>query len=173
LLAPRVRFVGVYQQKEQYTRLGTKDLNQFYDPVHLVEFYRYIRFFPDGGVLYIISVKKLLKEQILKFMDSQRLVNKVNGENIMRGEYIIKEEKAFIKLYSPTDTIYEVELRIGGSDLGKFDRMQLIDHKRRSLGYDVAQSIKSKGHQNKKFKFIPVPEFRVDIENSLIRGVTN
>lgn len=29
--------------------------DQFYRPVHLVEYYRYIRFFPDGTVLVMTS----------------------------------------------------------------------------------------------------------------------
>jgi len=58
LQAPRVRFTGYYFQKEKYIRLGTKGLDQFYDPVHLIEYYRYFRFYPDGFVIHIVSAKK-------------------------------------------------------------------------------------------------------------------
>lgn len=45
LKAPRINFFGVYKRKEKYLKLGKKDANPFYI---LVEFYRYIRFLPNG-----------------------------------------------------------------------------------------------------------------------------
>ncbi|KAG7511468.1 F-box only protein 9 [Solea senegalensis] len=51
LQRPRVRFDGVYISKTSYIRQGEQSLDGFYRPWHQVEFYRYLRFFPDGHVL--------------------------------------------------------------------------------------------------------------------------
>lgn len=46
-----VIIVGVYIGKSSYIRQGEQSLDTFYSPWHLVEYYRYIRFFPDGSCL--------------------------------------------------------------------------------------------------------------------------
>jgi len=45
---PHVVFNGVYISKATYVRQGEQSLDSFYSPWHLVEYFRYIRFFPDG-----------------------------------------------------------------------------------------------------------------------------
>jgi F-box protein 9 len=40
--------LGVYISRATYIRQGEQSLDTFYSPWHLVEYYRYIRFFPDG-----------------------------------------------------------------------------------------------------------------------------
>ncbi|CAF0868647.1 unnamed protein product [Didymodactylos carnosus] len=47
----RVCFNGVYISRATYIRQGEQSLDTFYSPWHLVEYYRYIRFFPDGIVI--------------------------------------------------------------------------------------------------------------------------
>lgn len=39
---------GCYISKLSYVRPGEKSLDNFYRPFHVVEYYRYVRFFPDG-----------------------------------------------------------------------------------------------------------------------------
>mmetsp|Transcript_36659 Transcript_36659/g.32853 ORF Transcript_36659/g.32853 Transcript_36659/m.32853 type:complete len:87 (-) Transcript_36659:8-268(-) len=62
--APRLRFGGVYCMKEKYIRPGVKDLTGFYKPYHVIEFFRYLRFYPDGFVVSYICNKKLKKEKV-------------------------------------------------------------------------------------------------------------
>lgn len=45
---PHLLFHGCYICKCSYTRPGEKSLDGFYRPWHVVEYYRYARFFPDG-----------------------------------------------------------------------------------------------------------------------------
>lgn len=40
--------LGVYISRASYVRQGEQSLDSFYSPWHLVEYYRYLRFFPDG-----------------------------------------------------------------------------------------------------------------------------
>ncbi|XP_017139970.1 F-box only protein 9 [Drosophila miranda] len=52
----RVNFSGCYISKTTYLRMGENSFqDQFYRPVQLVEYYRYIRFMPDGKVLMMTS----------------------------------------------------------------------------------------------------------------------
>lgn len=44
----RSNFLGVYISRATYIRQGEQSLDSFYSPWHLVEYYRYLRFFPDG-----------------------------------------------------------------------------------------------------------------------------
>uniref|UniRef100_H0WX90 F-box only protein n=1 Tax=Otolemur garnettii TaxID=30611 RepID=H0WX90_OTOGA len=52
---PRVRFDGVYISKTTYIRQGEQSLDGFYRAWHQVEYYRYIRFFPDGSVMMLTT----------------------------------------------------------------------------------------------------------------------
>ncbi|XP_019952532.2 F-box only protein 9 isoform X2 [Paralichthys olivaceus] len=55
LQRPHVRFDGVYISKTSYIRQGEQSLDGFYRAWHHVEFYRYLRFFPDGKVMMLTT----------------------------------------------------------------------------------------------------------------------
>ncbi|EHB04665.1 F-box only protein 9 [Heterocephalus glaber] len=52
---PHVRFDGVYISKTTYIHQGEQSLDGFYRAWHQVEYYRYIRFFPDGYVMMMTT----------------------------------------------------------------------------------------------------------------------
>jgi F-box protein 9 len=52
---PHLRFNGCYISKSSYFRDGEKSLDQCYRPYHIVEYFRYIRFFPEGQVLMLTT----------------------------------------------------------------------------------------------------------------------
>ncbi|CAA9995472.1 unnamed protein product [Nesidiocoris tenuis] len=53
---PRLHFGGCYISKTTYIRHGENSFqDQFYRPWHLVEYYRYLRFFADGRVLMLTT----------------------------------------------------------------------------------------------------------------------
>ncbi|XP_016838278.1 F-box only protein 9 [Nasonia vitripennis] len=53
---PRLRYNGCYVSKTTYIRHGENSFqDQFYRPWHLVEYFRYLRFFPEGRVLMLTS----------------------------------------------------------------------------------------------------------------------
>uniref|UniRef100_A0A2K6EPT3 F-box only protein n=1 Tax=Propithecus coquereli TaxID=379532 RepID=A0A2K6EPT3_PROCO len=47
--------IGVYISKTTYIRQGEQSLDGFYRAWHQVEYYRYIRFFPDGSVMMLTT----------------------------------------------------------------------------------------------------------------------
>ncbi|XP_020291557.1 F-box only protein 9 isoform X1 [Pseudomyrmex gracilis] len=56
LQRPRLRYNGCYISKISYIRDGENNFqDRFYRPWHLVEYFRYLRFFPEGKVLMLTS----------------------------------------------------------------------------------------------------------------------
>jgi F-box protein 9 len=51
----RLNFDGVYISKTAYARAGEQSLDNFYRPWHLVEYFRYFRFFSDGNVVFLTT----------------------------------------------------------------------------------------------------------------------
>lgn len=88
---PRVCFHGCYISKTSYVRYGERSFqDQFYRPVHLVEYYRYMRFFPDGSVLMITSTDE--PAQVVG-----KLQNK-NRNDILRGHYRYSDNIIIVEL---------------------------------------------------------------------------
>lgn len=63
LQRPHLRFDGVYICRMTYVRQGEQSyIDQTYKPWYLVEYYRFIRVFPDGGCdlsyIYLWSLRK-------------------------------------------------------------------------------------------------------------------
>jgi F-box protein 9 len=55
---PRIRFTGVYISTVNYTRPGgaSSYANATWnDPIHIVTYFRYLRFYPDGSVISLLS----------------------------------------------------------------------------------------------------------------------
>ncbi|ERL94039.1 F-box only protein 9 [Dendroctonus ponderosae] len=87
---PRLNFNGVYISKTTYIRHGENSFqDQFYRPWHLVSYFRYLRFFPEGMVLMLTSSD-----------DPALCVNQLKTRNarapVMVGYYRLKEDKVTI-----------------------------------------------------------------------------
>lgn len=55
---PRIRFTGIYISTVNYTRAGATSSFQnvsWNSPIHIVTYYRYLRFYPDGSVASLLS----------------------------------------------------------------------------------------------------------------------
>lgn len=57
---PRIRYTGVYISTVNYTRPGGASASQFTwnSPVHIVTYYRYLRFFRDGSVISLLTTSE-------------------------------------------------------------------------------------------------------------------
>ena len=51
---------GCYISKCVYYRAGEKSLDCYYRPYHRVEYYRYVRFFPEGMINNSVCMKLFL-----------------------------------------------------------------------------------------------------------------
>ncbi|KAJ5723509.1 hypothetical protein N7488_001544 [Penicillium malachiteum] len=54
---PRIRFTGIYISTVNYTRPGAQSTQTvtWNTPIHIVTYYRYLRFYPDGTVVSLLS----------------------------------------------------------------------------------------------------------------------
>lgn len=72
---PRIRFTGIYISTVNYTRPGAASAYQnvaWNSPIHIVTYYRYLRFYPDGTVVSLLSTVEPLE-----------LVPHISKENVM------------------------------------------------------------------------------------------
>jgi len=54
-----VIYLGVYISENTYVRTGEQSLDSFYKPFHLVVYYKFLRFFPDGKSVLSLSSYQL------------------------------------------------------------------------------------------------------------------
>lgn len=89
---PRICFEGCYISKTTYLRYGERNFqDQFYRPVHLIEYYRYMRFFTDGTVLMITSTEE--PSQIVAKLQNVYRKDLLRGRYRYRDNIIIAELK--------------------------------------------------------------------------------
>lgn len=79
---PRIRFTGVYISTVNYTRAGAASAYQsisWNSPIHIVTYYRYLRFYPDGTVISLLDtteprdvVPHISKENLIAARSSHR-----------------------------------------------------------------------------------------------------
>jgi len=98
LARPRVHFSGVYISKMRYIREGERGFqDENYRAWHVVEYRRFLRFFPSGQVIMAISSDD---EAII----SKQLNSKAGGANIpgaMMGQYRISDNVVVIVFHVP------------------------------------------------------------------------
>ena len=73
---PRIRFTGVYISTVNYTRPGGASASQatWNSPVHIVTYYRYLRFFRDGTVISLLTTNEPIEVVQHLTKDSLNLV---------------------------------------------------------------------------------------------------
>lgn len=82
----RLHFNGCYISKTTYIRHGENSFqDQFYRPWHIVEYYRYLRFFPEGKVLMLTT-----PEDPAQCISHLRYRNPRHG-GVLSGHYRIRE----------------------------------------------------------------------------------
>lgn len=84
---PHLLFDGCYISKVTYVRQGEQGLDNFYRPFHLVEYFRYIRFFPNGQVLMLVS-----PEDPLQTLPKLKNCNS-RAPGILKGGYRMADSK--------------------------------------------------------------------------------
>lgn len=75
-------------------------MSQSYAPVHIVEYYRYVRFWSDGTVSMVITTKKLKKQKVMQYFGTeQQNHNDLQStlKNVIRGEYVVDLDMIYIK----------------------------------------------------------------------------
>ncbi|KAI3442707.1 F-box domain-containing protein [Psidium guajava] len=121
LLRPRVRTDGLYVSRNTYIRTGVAEW-MVTNPVHVVCYFRYIRFFPSGKFLYKNSSQKV--KDVAKSMNFR--ASKMDG--VFRGHYILSDDKVEAALLYPgmRPTVLRIRLRLRGTTTGANNRMDML-----------------------------------------------
>ena len=192
LQVPRVSLKGYYVLREKYLKIGEKDFHQTYDPIIIVEYFRYLRFFDNGLVMMVISSMKMVKDKILKIFkkamnseDNDMIENPMNlflnqnkpknemKQTVLKGEYLRKEAKIFIKFCSKGSSVYEYELLIKSSQEGKNDKLIVEKKTDRELTTNfVRDDNDQRASGVKMFEFKRVEEFAEDCKDLRVKSVT-
>ncbi|XP_003384131.1 PREDICTED: F-box only protein 9-like [Amphimedon queenslandica] len=95
---PHVHFNGVYISRSLYVRTGERSLDRLYKPFHTVVYYRYIRFFTDGSVLYMTS-----PDSPSMVVNKLNKINEVGGA-LLSGYYTQSNDtiSIVVKRYDPS-----------------------------------------------------------------------
>ncbi|XP_050097733.1 F-box only protein 9 [Anopheles aquasalis] len=90
---PRVHFHGCYISRASYLRSGENSFqDQFYRPIQLVEYYRYVRFFADGQVLMLTTADEP-QQCVAKLKQRWPAQNE-----ILRGHYRLLNDEVIIAI---------------------------------------------------------------------------
>eukprot|EP01026_Neomeris_dumetosa_P028858 TRINITY_DN2337_c0_g1_i5.p1 TRINITY_DN2337_c0_g1~~TRINITY_DN2337_c0_g1_i5.p1 ORF type:complete len:305 (+),score=30.97 TRINITY_DN2337_c0_g1_i5:162-1076(+) len=121
---PHVRFEGIYVARNTYIRRGQIEFH-VRNPVHLVVYYRYIRFFPDGRLLYRTSPfpPNKMAQTMLRYPKTHIK----NHDTLMAGRYRLTGSKLQVAaLYSHSDrSELRMKLRLRSTMLGANNRIDI------------------------------------------------
>ncbi|KDR08236.1 F-box only protein 9 [Zootermopsis nevadensis] len=118
---PRLQFNGCYISKTTYVRNGENSFqDQFYRPWHIVEYYRYLRFFPEGLVLMLTT-----PDDPASSLGQLRYRISKNPA-VLSGNYHLLEDRVVLVLRRQDSTVkmavnnrYRGRRREGTQDLGE------------------------------------------------------
>ncbi|XP_022768175.1 F-box protein 7 isoform X3 [Durio zibethinus] len=121
LLRPRVRTDGLYVSRNTYVRAGVAEW-KITNPVHIVCYFRYMRFFPSGRFLYKNSSQKI--KDAAKFMNFRAS----KADCVFGGHYTLSEDKVEAAVLYPgmRPTVLRIRLRLRGTTVGANNRMDLL-----------------------------------------------
>ncbi|KAK8966771.1 F-box protein 7 [Platanthera guangdongensis] len=107
-------------KRNTYIRTGVAEW-KVTNPVHLVCYFRYLRFFQSGKFLYKISSQKV--KEVVKLMNHPSIANCA-----FKGHYTICGEQIEAVLLYPSArmTLLRMRLRIRGTTIGANNRLDII-----------------------------------------------
>ncbi|WCJ44359.1 F-box protein 7 [Euphorbia peplus] len=132
LVRPRIRTDGLYVSRNTYIRTGLREWT-VRNPVHLVCYYRYMRFFPSGRFLYKTSshtVKEVVK--CMNFRASKA------DDDVFSGRYTLTDDRVEAAFRYPglRPTLWKVSLRLRGTTPGANNRMDILSLVTRKVDSD-------------------------------------
>lgn len=121
LSRPRIRTDGLYVSRNTYIRAGIAEW-KVSNPVHVVCYFRYLRFYPSGRFLYKNSSQKV--KDVAKFMNFRAS----KAECVHSGHYTLSDDKVEAAFLYPglRPTVWRIRLRLRGTTAGANNRMDLL-----------------------------------------------
>ncbi|CAI0393108.1 unnamed protein product, partial [Linum tenue] len=122
LLRPRIRTDGLYVSRNTYIRAGVREWSVT-NPVHLVCYFRYMRFSSSGRFLYKNS-SQVVKD-VAKYMNFRA----AKGDGLFTGRYSLNDDQVEAAFLYPglRPTLWKIRLsRLRGTQQGANNRMDLL-----------------------------------------------
>jgi len=114
LSRPHLRFDGLYISRNTYLRVGEQSF-RVKNPVHLVLYFRFMRFFPNGTLIYRTSPQSPVTVMPTMLNYQRYLTHKFNydGINISHGRYLLEPSgKLCTSVLYPGNWSTEVRCRL-------------------------------------------------------------
>ncbi|KAH7279362.1 hypothetical protein KP509_37G016100 [Ceratopteris richardii] len=122
IMRPRLRFDGIFVSRNTHLRTGVAEWKVL-NPVHLVCYYRYIRFYPSGRFLYKVSPHRL--KEVAKYLHGKgSMVNSVYA-----GRYTLDHNNNQVDattLYPGLKTVVRIRMRIRSTTEGANNRLDIL-----------------------------------------------
>ncbi|KAI8579909.1 hypothetical protein K450DRAFT_239690 [Umbelopsis ramanniana AG] len=115
---PRIRFEGIYIATCHYLRPGISD-TAWNQPIHLVTYYRYLRFFPDGTI-----VKYLSTDEPVHVV--RNITKHFKAKQVFHGRYEIEGDKVIVHMRDqetrPTER-FQMNVNIKSTHRGRHNKL--------------------------------------------------
>jgi len=156
---PRLRDDGIYISKNRYLRPGQTE-GSYYQPVHEVVYYRYMRFLSSGTVIYALS-SDAPKQAINWFKPAP--FQSTQPRAVHSGSYVLEEEQVQVWVKISSHHISCLDLALSSSKPGRNDRLHLKEYKCVDAN-DVAEPLYV---EMSKFVFVKLPkQYLIDAPQS-------
>ncbi|KAI9059943.1 hypothetical protein FKP32DRAFT_1578870 [Trametes sanguinea] len=143
---PRVRYDGVYIAVCHYIRNGMGE-NAWVNYSHLITYYRYLRFLPDGQVLSLLANEELSPQQIIPLLKpTLRMKGFFIGTWYLDGTEVHIED--LLDPASPTTRYsFQMVLELRSRPLGRWNRLDFREYESVHLGSGEATPLALKNER--------------------------
>ncbi|CAM6109261.1 unnamed protein product [Calypogeia fissa] len=130
---PRLRFDGLYVSRNTYIRTGIAEWKTI-NPVHLVCYYRYMKFYPSGKCLFKTSPNGL--KEVAKIMQT----HPSKADSIFAGRYTLVDGQIEAAILYPgrSPTVLRIRLRIRSTVLGANNMLDILSLVTSGVGEDAS-----------------------------------
>lgn len=115
---PRIRFEGIYISTCHYLRPGSSETS-WNQPIHVVTYYRYLRFFPDGTILKYLSTDEPMHVV-------RSLTRTFKGKQVFHGRYEIEDNNVTVTMRDletrPTEQ-FQMKVNIKSTHRGRHNKL--------------------------------------------------
>ncbi|KAI8144020.1 hypothetical protein BJV82DRAFT_667861 [Fennellomyces sp. T-0311] len=163
---PRIRYDGVYISTCHYIRPGSNE-NTFNQPVHLVTYYRYLRFFPDGTILKYLSTDE--PAHIVKLLTPE-----LNRRQVFRGQFEQNEGRIYVEMKDrlrPRED-FRMVLNIKSTHRGRHNKLAWVEYASLTEGREEEDETIYDLKMMKPYFFSMVRSYTVDhpLEPTILEG---
>ena len=123
---PRVRLDGVYIAACRYLRSGLSD-NAWVNVTHEITYHRYLRFFPDGTVVSLLSSDQTPPREIIPTLNPS-----LRMKGLFLGFWELHDSTVYLtSLSDPTESstlpyMFQMTLQLSSRPLGKWNKLAIL-----------------------------------------------